>query len=78
VPSKAIKIGVKSSAQTAFNQWIQSQMKGLVYTADVRNWYIDARPGKNTLVWPGSQLGFWWSRCRRKLAWRDFDVETSV
>ncbi|KAM0252769.1 hypothetical protein ACHAQJ_007607 [Trichoderma viride] len=78
VPSNRVRIEVKSSSQIAFNEWIQSQMQRLVYTADVPNWYIDARSGRNTLIWPGSQLAFWWSRCRRRLAWEDFDVQTSV
>lgn len=73
--SKRVKVQVKSTAHKSFNDWIQEKMKGLVYTADARNWYIDGRSGRNTLIWPGSQLGFWWSRVVRGVRWGDYEVE---
>ncbi|POR31065.1 Uncharacterized protein TPAR_08733 [Tolypocladium paradoxum] len=67
-------IQVKEAAQRVFNNRIQADMQGLVYTADVGNWYFDKRSGRNTLIWPGTQWAFWWSRCIRKPNWCDFDI----
>lgn len=73
--TKPVKVQVRPSAHKSFNDWIQARMQGLVYTAKVRNWYIDSRSGRNTLIWPGSQLAFWWSRCVRNVRWGDFEIE---
>ncbi|KAK2754293.1 hypothetical protein FQN54_007173 [Arachnomyces sp. PD_36] len=64
---------VKKDAQDAYNGWIQEKLQGTVYTSDVRSWYIDQRTGKNTLIWPGSQFAFWWSRCVKPVRWSDFE-----
>ncbi|KAK3177469.1 hypothetical protein K4F52_009760 [Lecanicillium sp. MT-2017a] len=69
------RVEVSAAAQTLFNEWIQAKMKQLVYTADVRSWYVDRRSGQNTLIWPGSQLSFWWSRCVKKPQWGDFEIK---
>ena len=47
-------------------------MKGLVYTLDTSIWCTDQRTGRNYLIWPGSQLEFWWSRCIKRIRWTDF------
>jgi hypothetical protein len=73
--SKRVKVQVKPSAHRSFNDWIQKRMQGLVYTSAVRNWYMDGRSGRNTLIWPGSQLEFWWSRSVRGVRWGDYEVE---
>lgn len=69
------KIEVKKEAEDSFNRFVERRMKGLVYTSDVSTWYIDKRTGKNHLVWPGSQLEFWWSRCIERVRWTDFVYE---
>lgn len=66
------KIEVKKEAEDAFNRFVERRMKGLVYTSDISTWYIDKRTGKNHLVWPGSQLEFWWSTCVEMVRWTDF------
>lgn len=66
------KMEVKKEAEDAFNRFVECRMEGLVYTSDVSTWYIDKRTGKNHLVWPGSQLRFWWSRCVEMVRWTDF------
>ncbi|KAL8341211.1 hypothetical protein RB601_005734 [Gaeumannomyces tritici] len=72
--TKGVKLQVRPSAHQSFNDWIQTRMQGLVYTANVRTWYIDGRSGRNTLIWPGTQLEFWWLRCVRKIRWSDFEI----
>jgi hypothetical protein len=69
---KTATIEVRKEAEDDFNRFVERKMKGLVYTSDVSTWYIDQRTGKNHLVWPGSQLGFWWSRCVKMIRWTDF------
>ncbi|KAK4194381.1 hypothetical protein QBC40DRAFT_319904 [Triangularia verruculosa] len=73
--TKGVKVQVMPSAHKFFNDWIQARMQGLIYTTNVRNWYIDSRSGRNTLIWPGTQLAFWWSRCVRNVCWGDFEIE---
>ncbi|KFY31398.1 hypothetical protein V493_01149 [Pseudogymnoascus sp. VKM F-4281 (FW-2241)] len=65
-------IEVKRSAMEAFNRDLECRLKGLVYARSVNSWYIDEQTGKNSLIWPGSQLEFWWSRCIKKIVWTDF------
>lgn len=65
-------IEVKRSAEEAFNRDLKCRLKRLVYTRTVSSWYISEQTGKNSLIWPGSQLEFWWSRCIRKIVWTDF------
>ncbi|KAK2591269.1 hypothetical protein QQS21_011050 [Conoideocrella luteorostrata] len=72
---KGRSIQVSAMAQERFNNWIQAKLCGLVYTARVENWYTDKGSGRNTLIWPGSQLAFWWSRCVRKPRWKDFETK---
>ncbi|KAH6854758.1 hypothetical protein B0I37DRAFT_422569 [Chaetomium sp. MPI-CAGE-AT-0009] len=74
-PAKGVKLQVKPSAHKSFNDGIQVKMQDLVHTEDVRNWYVDSRSGRNTLIWPGTQLAFWWSRCVKKVRWGDFEIE---
>jgi hypothetical protein len=62
-------------AEREFNENIQKQMEGLVYTKAVNTWYINKDTGKNTLIWPGSQTSFWWSRCIQAIQWKDWIVE---
>lgn len=66
------KIEVKKEAEDNFNIFVEDRMKGLVYTSDTNTWYIDQRTGRNHLIWPGSQLEFWWSRCIKMIRWSDF------
>lgn len=54
-------------AERRFNDGIQEQLKDLVYTTAVNTWYINEKTGKNTLIWPGSQTAFWWSRCMQAI-----------
>ncbi|KAJ0426196.1 hypothetical protein BJY00DRAFT_298280 [Aspergillus carlsbadensis] len=71
----ARRIAVRAAAHDEFNSDFQSSLDGLIISHDVRNWYVDERTGRNTLVWPGTQLEFWVSRCVRRVAWGDWEVE---
>jgi hypothetical protein len=73
--SSRVKVQVRGEAQQRFNDWIQTRMNSLVYTSDVPNWYINKETGRNTLIWPGSQFEFWWSRCVGAVKWSDFEIE---
>ncbi|KAH8653100.1 hypothetical protein BGZ60DRAFT_387004 [Tricladium varicosporioides] len=64
-------------AETRFNGEIQKGIKGLIYTNQVNTWYINKNTGKNTLVYPGTQMSFWWSRCMRGIQWGDWFIKRS-
>lgn len=74
-PAARVQLNVKPSAQESYNNRIQEKLSHLVYTSDVPNWYIDETSGRNTLIWPGSQFDFWWSRCVSQVRWEDFKLE---
>jgi hypothetical protein len=64
----------KVEAEVQFNKKIQDQIEGLIYTNQVNTWYINKETGKNTLIWPGTQFSFWWSRCISPVNWSDWVV----
>jgi cation diffusion facilitator CzcD-associated flavoprotein CzcO len=62
---------VRPEAQTAWNESVQREMRGTVWTAGgCASWYVD-RTGTNTTLWPGFTFRF-----RRLL--RRFDAESYV
>ena len=69
------KLDVKPGAQASYNERIQKRLSRLIYSSDVANWYTDESSGRNTLIWPGSQFEFWWSRCVSRIRWEDFDLD---
>ncbi|KAI8689141.1 hypothetical protein NCS55_00170200 [Fusarium keratoplasticum] len=74
--SSKVKLEMTAEAQDSFNTVLQSKLQRLVYTSDVSSWYLDKRSGKNTLIWPGSQFEFWYSRCLQRVNWADFAIDT--
>jgi hypothetical protein len=66
---------VRAAVHDEFNSGLERRIDGLVLSGDVRNWYVDERTGRNTLVWPGTQLEFWISRCVRPVRWEDWEVD---
>ncbi|KAI0860564.1 FAD/NAD(P)-binding domain-containing protein [Xylaria cubensis] len=70
----AISVMPTAEAEARFNAILQTEIKGLIYTSDVRSWYINNETGKNTLIWPGTQVSFWWSRCVAAIKWSDWIV----
>jgi cation diffusion facilitator CzcD-associated flavoprotein CzcO len=48
---------VRQDAQTRFNEEIQSQLEGAVWSSGCASWYLDAS-GKNRTLWPGFTFNF--------------------
>lgn len=69
-----LEIAPSPSAQAMFNAELQRKMRALVYTQQVNTWYIGKDSGKNTLIWPGTQISFWFSRCVRPVKWSDWVI----
>lgn len=74
VIAQGSKIAVTKKAHERFNQSLDRSFEGITSCKEVRNWYKDERSEKNTLLWPKSQLEFWWSRCVKRVSWQDFEV----
>ncbi|KAH0563133.1 hypothetical protein GP486_002302 [Trichoglossum hirsutum] len=71
-PPRFASISPTEDAQRSYNEWIREKLAGLVYDSKVRNWYTNYETGKNTLVWPGSQLAWWWRTCWVPVRWQDY------
>ena len=68
---------VLPGAEKDFNESIQQEIDKLIYATTVSTWYINKDTGKNTLVWPGTQLSFWWSRCVQRVDWKAWSIKLS-
>ncbi|KAL9126730.1 MAG: hypothetical protein Q9217_004257 [Psora testacea] len=66
-------IMVKAAAEDAYNEKLQRWMQEFVYSTDVDTYFINKQSGRNTLVWPGSQFSFYWSRCVQGVKWADYE-----
>lgn len=56
---KAGRLDVRQSAQDKFNEEIQSELSGAVWSAGgCRSWYVDAN-GVNRTLWPGFSWKYW-------------------
>ena len=64
----------RAEAESRFNFDLQKTIQSLIYTKEVNTWYIHAKTGKNTLIWPGTQMAFWWSRCVKPIRWSDWSI----
>ena len=65
---------VKAAAEDAYNEKLQHWMRDFVYSTDVDTYFVNKQSGRNTLVWPGSQFSFYWSRCIQGVKWADYKV----
>lgn len=65
-----------ASEQATYNEKLQQDMQQLVYSSAVSTWYINKETGKNTLIWPGTQFSFWWSRCVSAIRWQAWGIAT--
>jgi cation diffusion facilitator CzcD-associated flavoprotein CzcO len=55
----AAAVEPRPSAQAAFNETLQEQMRGTVWTSGgCDSWYLD-ETGRNATLWPGSVGAFW-------------------
>jgi cation diffusion facilitator CzcD-associated flavoprotein CzcO len=53
----------RPAAQQAFMSQVAARSRRTVWMTGCHSWYLDAR-GRNTALWPGSTVGYWW-RTRR-------------
>lgn len=60
------EVEVKREVQDRFNQGLQAQLKGTVWTSGCKSWYLNAS-GKNTTLWPGFTFKFRQATRRMKL-----------
>ena len=71
---QASTVMVKAAAEDAYNEKLQHWMQDFVYSTDVDTYFVNKQSGRNTLVWPGSQFGFYWGRCIQGVKWADYEV----
>lgn len=74
IRTEALSIMPRPEAEAQFNKSIQAKLRGLVYTNEVSTWYINKETGKNTLIWPDTQMSFWWNRCISSVRWDDWAI----
>ena len=55
-------VAPRPEAQDAYNQWVQAELQGTVWSSGCRSWYL-SEDGRNYSLWPGSTWTF-----RRQLA----------
>jgi cation diffusion facilitator CzcD-associated flavoprotein CzcO len=67
---KLHSVEVKAEAQAAFNADLRRRMKGTVWSAGCKSWYLD-KAGNNYTMWPGFTFSY------RRMT-RRFDVENYV
>ncbi|OTB01185.1 hypothetical protein M426DRAFT_14762 [Hypoxylon sp. CI-4A] len=66
-----------AEAERDYNSKIQEKMKQLNHSSQVSMWYVNKDTGKNTLLWPDTQLSFWYSRCWASIQWSHWILEES-
>lgn len=59
----AAVIEVAAAAQVQERARLERSMRRTVWVSGCRSWYLD-RTGRNTTLWPGFSIGYWW-RVRR-------------
>lgn len=70
-------LDVSPDAEKGFNEMVQRNISKLIYAKTVSTWYINKDTGKNTLVWPGTQLSFWYSRCVKAINWSAWKIKST-
>jgi len=55
---RADSIAPKAGAQDAYNERIQGELDGAVWSRGCMSWYLDAR-GRNITLWPGATYRFY-------------------
>ena len=66
------QLDVRQSAQDAFNEEIQGELSGAVWSAGgCRSWYVDEN-GVNRALWPGFSWQYW--RRTRKVDLTDYEI----
>ncbi len=66
------QVDVRRSAQDAYNEKIQSELSGAVWTeGGCQSWYLDAN-GVNRTIWPGFTWNYW--RRTRRVDPADYEI----
>ncbi|PGH18933.1 hypothetical protein AJ80_04260 [Polytolypa hystricis UAMH7299] len=52
-------VAVTPAAEKRDNTWIQTMAKNLVWASGCSSWYVDARTGRNTMLYPDWQWKYW-------------------
>ncbi|QRW01268.1 flavin-containing monooxygenase/FMO family protein [Ceratobasidium sp. AG-Ba] len=71
IQGKAKSFVPKLDTTRAWNDWVQSCLKGYIWTS-CTSWYRSAGTGKVVAVWPGSLVHLWWSF--RHPVWANFNT----
>lgn len=66
---RATSIELRADSQTRFVRRLDRWMGRTVWLSGCKSWYLD-RNGRNTTLWPGFSVGYWW-RVRR-VSQRDY------
>ena len=69
-------VSVTAEAERRDNEWIQRASRGLVWMTGCTSWYVDARTGRNTMLYPDWQFKYWWRSVFIPYS-RDFVFRTS-
>ncbi len=54
---------IRRDVESAYNARLQERLAGTVWASGCRSWYLDEN-GRNTTLWPGYTVEYWW-RTRR-------------
>ena len=54
-----VALDVKKASQEKFDRDIQAQLRDTSWLSGCQSWYLDAN-GRNTTLWPGFSLSYWW------------------
>ncbi len=57
---------VRRGVELAYNRKIQKRLSRTVWASGCRSWYLDEN-GKNTTLWPGFTVEYWWRTRRFRL-----------
>ena len=67
----ATSIEVRPDAQAGFARRLDRWMSRTVWLSGCKSWYLD-RNGRNTTLWPGFSVGYWWRA--RRVSERDYHL----
>jgi cation diffusion facilitator CzcD-associated flavoprotein CzcO len=56
-------VAVKPEAERRYNGGLQERLRRTIWASGCASWY-QTRAGKNTTLWPGLTVGFWWQTRR--------------
>ncbi|HLG89629.1 MAG TPA: NAD(P)/FAD-dependent oxidoreductase [Alphaproteobacteria bacterium] len=58
---------VDGAAQIRFNERLRRRMRRTVWMTGCKSWYLD-RNGRNTTLWPGFAVEYWWRTSRPRFS----------